>query len=161
MVVASRKDCSIKLDEALWAYRTAYETPTALCPFLLIYWKVCHLPVELEYKAYWALKTLNLDAKVAGEKRKLQIQELEEMRLNAYSSSKLYKEHTKKHLDKKIVERNFHPGQSMLLLNSRLRLFPGKLKSKWSGPYVVKEVNLYGAIELEDPISHRSLIVNG
>jgi len=83
------------------------------------------------------------------------------MRLNAYSSSKLYKECTKKYHDKKIVERNFHPGQFVLLFNSRLRLFPRKLKSKWSDPYVVKEVKPYGAIELEDPKSHRSWVVNG
>ena len=73
--------------------------------------------MELEYKAYWALKTLNLNAKAVGEKSKLQIHELEEMRLNAYSSSKLYKEHTKKYHDNKIVERNFYPGQSVLLFN--------------------------------------------
>jgi len=104
---------------------------------------------------------LNLDAKAVGEKRKLQIQELQEMRLNAYSSSKLCKERTKKYHDKKISERNFHIGQSLLLFNSRLRLFLGKLKSKWSGPYIFKEVKPCGAIHLEDQISHRSLVVNG
>jgi len=117
--------------------------------------------VELEYKAYWALKMLNLDAKVAGEKRKLQIQELEEMRLNAYSYSKLYNERTKKYHNKNIMERSFYIGQSVLLFNSKLTPFPRKLKSKWSGPYIVKEVKPYGAIELEDPISHRSWVENG
>ena len=82
------------------------------------------------------------------------------MRLNAYSSSKLYKERTKKYHDKKIVERNFYPGQSVLLFNSRLKLFPGKLKSKWSGAYVVKEVKPYGVIELEEPKSRGSWVVN-
>jgi len=91
----------------------------------------------------------------------MQIHELEEMRLNAYSSLKLYKERTKKYHDKKIVERNFYPGQSVLLLNSSLKHFSGKLKSKWSGPYVVKEVKPCGAIELEEPKSHRSWVVNG
>ena len=75
-MASSRKDWSIKLDEALWAYSTAYKTPTDLSPLQLIYGKACHLLVELEYKAYWALKTLNSDAKAVGEKRKLQIQEL-------------------------------------------------------------------------------------
>ena len=97
MVASSRKYWSNKLDEALWAYTTSYKTLIALSPFQLIYEKACHLPLELEYKAYWSLKTLNLDAKFVGEKRKLQIQELEEMGLNAYSSSKLYKERTKKY----------------------------------------------------------------
>ena len=147
-VATSRKDWSIKLYEALWAYNTAFKTPTGLSPFQLINGKTCHLPVELEHKAYWALKTLNLDAKAVGEKTKLQIQELEEMRLNAYNSSKLYKERRKKYHDKKIVERNFHLGQFLLLFNSRLRLFPGKLKSKWTGPYIVKEVKPYGQVLL-------------
>ena len=115
--------------------------------------------MELEYKAYWALKMLNLDAKAVREKRKIQIHKLEEMRLNAYSSLKLYKERTQKYHDKKILERIF--GQSMLLFNFRLRLFLGKLKSKWLRPYIVKEVKPYGAMELEDSISHRSWIVNG
>jgi len=124
-MASSRKDMSIKLNEALRTYRTTYKTPIGISPFQLIYGKACHLLMELEYKVYWPLKTLNLDAKAVGEKRKLQIQELEEMRLNAYSSSKIYKERTKKYHDKKIVERNFHPGQSVLLFNSRLRLFLG------------------------------------
>jgi len=79
------------------------------------------------------------------------LQELEEMRLNAYESSKLYKGNMKAYHDKKILKREFYPGQSVLLFNSRLTLFPGKLKSKWSGPFLVKDVKPYGAIELEDP----------
>jgi len=74
------------------------------------------------------------------------------MKLNVYSSSNLYKEGTKKYHNKKIMEINFHIGQSVLLFNSRLRRFHGKLKSKWSDPYIVKKVKPYGAIELEDPI---------
>ena len=160
-VASSRKDWSMKLDDALWAYRTAYKSPTGLSPFQLVYGKSCHLPVELEHKAFWALKFLKFDPKAAGEKRKLQLQELEEMRLSAYESSKLYKEKMKAYHDKKILKREFYPGQSVLWFNSRLRLFPGKLKSKWSGPFLVKDVKSYGAIELEDPESKKSWVVKG
>jgi len=104
---------------------------------------------------------LNFDPKAAGEKRKLQLQELEEMRLSAYESSKLYKERMKAYHDNKILKREFYPSQFVLLFNSRLRLFPRKLKSKWSGPFLVKHVKPYGAIELEDPESKRSWVVNG
>jgi len=72
----SRKDWSFKLDEALWAYRTALKSPLGLTPFQLVYGKSCHLPVELEHKAYWALKQLNFNLTDAGEKRKLQVHEL-------------------------------------------------------------------------------------
>jgi len=101
------------------------------------------------------------DDEAAGEKRKLQLQEYEEMRLSAYESSEIYKGKMKAYHDKKILKREFYPGQSVLLFNSRLRLFPGKLKSKWSRPFLVKTVKPYGAIELEDPESKRSWVVNG
>lgn len=91
----------------------------------------------------------------------MQLHELEELRCQAYESSKLYKEKVKNYHDKKIVKRDFRPGQQVLLFNSRLRLFPGKLKSKWSGPFTIKEVKPYGAIELEEQSSKRTWVVNG
>src|ERR1044072_2053823 len=160
-VSSSRKDCSQKLDDALWAYRTAYKSPIGLTPFQLIYGKAYHLPVELEHKAYWALKFLNFDLNFAGEHRKIQLHELEELRLQAYYSSKLYKEKVKKYHDNKIFKKTFRSGQQVLLFNSRMRLFPGKLKTKWSGPFVIKEVKPYGAIELEDPETRKTWVVNG
>jgi len=81
---------------------------------------------------------LNFDSKASIEQRKIQLQELEEMRLNSYQSSRLYKERVKAYHDKKLLKRNFEPGELVLLFNSRLKLFPGKLKSRWSGPFVVK-----------------------
>ncbi|CAJ2666995.1 unnamed protein product [Trifolium pratense] len=92
IVSTLRKDWSLKLDEALWVYQIAFKSLIGLTPFQMVYGKSCHLPVELEHKAYWALKFLNFDPSIAGEKRKMQMQELEGMRFHAYESSKLYKE---------------------------------------------------------------------
>jgi len=86
------------------------------------------------------------------------------MRLTTYESSRLYKEKVKKYHDKKILKKGFKPGQQVLLFNSRLKLFPDKLKSKWSGPFVIKKVRSYSAIELYDPQSqnpNRTWVVNG
>ncbi|XP_024007899.1 uncharacterized protein LOC112083910 [Eutrema salsugineum] len=92
----NRKYWSEKLDNALWAYRTAYKTPLGTTPFNLVYGKACHLPVELEYKAQWAIKEMNIDFKAVGERRMLQIHELEEIRHNANGNSRIYKEKTKR-----------------------------------------------------------------
>ncbi|XP_048611546.1 uncharacterized protein LOC111205660 [Brassica napus] len=159
-VNTSRKDWSLKLDDALWAYRTAYKTPLGTTPYHLVYGKACHLPVELEYKAACAVKLLNFDIKPATERRMIQIHELEEIRHLAYESSKIYKEKTKAYHDKRIISRRFEPNDKVLLFNSRLRLFPGKLKSRWSGPFPVKEVQPYGAVVLLDRKGDE-FVVNG
>ena len=130
MVSSSRKNWSKKLD----AYRTAFKTPIGMSPFLLIFGKPCHLPLELEYQAMWAIRNLNFNLKETGEKRLLQLNELEEMHNDSYENAKIYKEKTTRWHDKHLLRKEFKVGDKVLIFNSRLKIFLGKLRSRCSDP---------------------------
>nr|GEV01563.1 reverse transcriptase domain-containing protein [Tanacetum cinerariifolium] len=119
---ASRSD---KFDDALWAFHTAFKTPIGCTPYKLVYEKSCHLTIELEHKAYWALKHANFDLKTV--------------------------ERTKKLHDSKIKNCIFNVGDQFLLFNSRLKIFSKKLKTRWSGPFTITQVFPYGTVELSQP----------
>nr|GEW01048.1 reverse transcriptase domain-containing protein [Tanacetum cinerariifolium] len=151
MVGENRASWSDKLDDALWAFRTAFKTPIGCTPYKLVYGNSCHLPIELEHKEYWALKHANFNLKTTGDHRKLQLNELNELRDQAYENSLIYKERTKKLHDSKIKNHIFNVGDRVLLFNSRLKVFSRKLKTRWSGPFTITKVFPYGTVELSQP----------
>ena len=161
VVSSNRKDWSLKLLDSLWAYRTAYKTILGMSPYRLVYGKACHLLVEIEYKAWWVVKKLNLDMGRASLKRILDINELEELRNDAFFNSKIAKDRLKKWHDQLIARKNFKQGYHVLLYDSKLHLFPGKLKSRWTGPFIVHQVYLNGSVDLLNSKDSRVFKVNG
>nr|GEX05371.1 reverse transcriptase domain-containing protein [Tanacetum cinerariifolium] len=151
---------SDKLDDALWAFRTAYKTPIGCTPYKLVYRKVGHPPIELEHKAYWALKHANFDIQTAGDHRKVQLNELNELRDQAYENSFIYKEKTKRLRDSKIKKRVFNIGDIVLLFNSRLNIFLGKLKTRWSRLFTIFMCSLMALSSYPKPKGQFSSILN-
>nr|GEW11517.1 reverse transcriptase domain-containing protein [Tanacetum cinerariifolium] len=129
---------------------TAYKTPLGCTPYKLVNGKSCHLPIKLEHKAYWALKHAKLNLKTVGDHQKVQLNELNELRDQAYENSLIYKEKTKKIHDFKIKNRVFNVGDRVLF-NSHLKIFSGKLKTRWTGSCTIAHVFPYGTIELSQP----------
>ncbi|XP_057779967.1 uncharacterized protein LOC130998567 [Salvia miltiorrhiza] len=121
-----------------------------ISPYQIVFDKICHLPVELEHMAYWAVSKMNYEWDVIGQERKLQLQELEEIRREAYDNAALYKERLKKTYDQLIKVKTFEHGQKVLLYQSRFKLISGKLSSKWIGPYEVQAQYPNGAVEIKD-----------
>nr|GEY43485.1 reverse transcriptase domain-containing protein [Tanacetum cinerariifolium] len=144
----NRASWSDKLEDALWAFRTTFKTAIGCTPYKLVYGKAYHLPIELEHKAYWALKHCNFDLKTSGDHQKVQLNELKELRDQAYEKSLIYKEKTKKNHDSTIKNRVFNVGDRVLLFNSRLKIFSGKLKTRCTGSFTVAQVFPYGTVEL-------------
>nr|GEZ00407.1 reverse transcriptase domain-containing protein [Tanacetum cinerariifolium] len=144
----NRASWSDKLDDALWAFYKTFKTPIGCTPYMLVYEKACHLLIELEYKAYWALKHCNYDFLTTGDHQIAQLNELNKLRNQAYKNSLIYKEKTKTLHDSKIKDRVFNVGDRVLLFNSRLKIFSGKLKTHWSGPLTITQVFPYGTVEL-------------
>nr|GFA85469.1 reverse transcriptase domain-containing protein [Tanacetum cinerariifolium] len=165
----NRASWSDKLDDTLWAFQTAYKTPIVCTPYKLVYEKACHLPIELEHKAYWDLKHAKFDLQTAGDHRKVQLNELIELHDQANENSLIYKEKTKRLHDSKIKDRVFNIGDRLLLSCNLVFDLPIELEHKayWDLKHAKfdlqtagdhRKVQLNELIELHDQANENSLI---
>ena len=123
--------------------------------------KLAILPLELEHKAFWVVRELNANPKLASEKRLMNLTSLDEWRSEAYERAKMFNEKVKKWHDKRILKREFNVGDKVLLFRSRFRFSPGKLLSRWEGPFHIEEVYRSGAIKINNFECTKPQIVNG
>ncbi|GJY29919.1 reverse transcriptase domain-containing protein [Tanacetum coccineum] len=146
----NRASWSDRLDDALWAFRTAYKTPIGCTPYKSCIGKCCSLPIELEDRAILGIKKHGyiLDLKPRAITGSCNLMNLMSFVIKHTSNSLIYKERTKKLHDSKIKNRIFNVGDQVLLFNSRLKILSGKLKTRWSGPFTITEVFPYGTAKL-------------
>ncbi|XP_057755620.1 uncharacterized protein LOC130974785 [Arachis stenosperma] len=132
-----------------------------MSPFRIVFGKPYHLSVEIQHRAYWVVKICNPDLKGAGLECKLQLDELECLRLEAYENARFYKEKAKAFHHQNIRRKNFKIGDEVLVYKSRLQLMPSKLRSRWDGPFRVVDVKPYGVVEVIHHTSGVKFKVNG
>lgn len=125
-------------------YKITFKTPIDMSPYWLLFDKACHLPTELEHKVYWVTHTLNFDMKSVRKNIILQLNELNEFKLGVYEKAKLYKYS----VIGKSSKKQFEVGYQVLMFNSRLKLFRGNLRSRWSGSFTVLTMFPHGTVEL-------------
>eukprot|EP00253_Pinus_taeda_P035107 PITA_35107 len=146
VVSNSRKDWADRLVEATWAYNTAWKTTTRFTPYELVYGKKALLSIEFEYNTLRMATLLDLDLSHAQRERLLQLNGLDEQRLQALLHTEVIQRQKNIWNDRNIKEKQFQKGDCVLLYDSRYKYFKGKLRTRWLGPYTVEKCNDNGSI---------------